>query len=160
MTTFTIISDLPAVQQALELYQRRGVTQALENWLFYFQDKTDARYQEASEETPYAPASIGTTQEFSGRIRGYDAKFGIDSGRLKEEVINSITFTPEGVTSLTTLDYAEYVLGLIQKKGPFEEGILFIDAEDARRLEQEMGDAWNQTILAQLLNFAKRILGL
>lgn len=103
----------------------------------YHRNKTAERYRYAAQATPFAQGSIGRVKPKSGR-RIPDGFFGIDSGALFSDTVNNRRITPDdGLTYYSDLSYSAYVMARFAEKGPFApNGVLFIDDEDLKRMEE------------------------
>jgi len=104
----------------------------------YFRQVTLNRLQYASANTEYATASLGSKQPFTKRVRGVDAEYGIDSQTFLEAISgpNSVRVVQGEFVIETDLEYAERLNSLFALKGPWDEGVLFFDELDVKKLEQ------------------------
>jgi hypothetical protein len=103
----------------------------------YFREVLRERYDRASRETPYSPGWIGTVQEVSGRTRGVDALYGIDSGALYSDLTNNVKITTGGIEVYSDQEYAARIMDLFAQKSPYAPyGLWTMEAEDVDKLEE------------------------
>lgn len=129
----------------LERLLDSGAAEIYRRFNKHLRDKTASRYIFASQVTRYAQSTIGSRQSYTQRVRGVTppegALYGIDEGELFREATENLKFTSEGALLVETdLEYDLYIFNLIEEKGPFEEGLFFVDEDDLQFLENQIVD--------------------
>ncbi|MEB3355634.1 MAG: hypothetical protein VKK04_02725 [Synechococcales bacterium] len=109
----------------------------------YYKPQAIARFDQAAEQTPYAPSSIGTKKRVSGATRGGgdDPGFGIDSGRLRSDLTGeNAEVTDSAIAIFSELPYAARIASLFAEKGPFPEGLPLVEEADLVALEDAIAN--------------------
>jgi hypothetical protein len=138
MPNYPIYVDTTSLKKfALRLKEVRklGILDIYRKFYQYYRAKTRARYIRASQETPYAPSSIGRRKR-NGSIIGEGSLFGIDTTALFQDFTQNVKIDDSGLRVQSDRIYAGYIEMLFQKKGPYApEGVLFVDDQDLETLE-------------------------
>lgn len=119
----------------LKEVRKLGILDIYRQFYQYYRTKTRARYLRASQETPYAPSSIGRRKR-NGTIITEGSLFGIDTTALFQDLTQNVKIDDSGLRMWSNQIYAGYVEMLFQEKGPFTpNGVLFVDNNDLEALE-------------------------
>jgi hypothetical protein len=119
----------------LKEVRKLGILDIYREFYKYYRAKTRARYIRASQETPYAPSSIGRRKR-NGSIIGEGSLFGIDTSALFQDFTENVKIDDSGLRVWSDRIYAGYIEMLFQEKGPYApEGVLFVDDQDLEALE-------------------------
>lgn len=119
----------------LKEVRKLGILDIYREFYKYYRTKTRARYIRASQETPYAPSSIGRKKR-NGSIIGEGSLFGIDTTALFQDFTENVKIDDSGLRVWSDRIYAGYIEMLFQEKGPYApEGVLFVDDQDLETLE-------------------------
>lgn len=134
--------DYDRLSKAVAAVRASGILLIYRDYYRYFRPVLKARYDRVSQETPYSPGWIGTKQTVSGRVRGKDALWGIDSGALYRDLTDQVKITNAGIEVYSDLPYAERIMDLMAKKSPYasEGGLWFVDELDVDKLEEIAAD--------------------
>jgi hypothetical protein len=149
---FTLNStDYDLLGQAIAEVRQSGILLIYRDIYRYMRERTADRYRRAARETPYARRSIGTRQAVSGRIRGRDALFGIDSGKLYGQLVNNVKIDSRGIFMYSDLAYSGKIMELFARKGPFApDSPLFVDDDDLTFIGGVIANRINQAIASKL----------
>jgi hypothetical protein len=129
--------DYERLTQAVATVRASGILLIYREYYRYFRPVLKARYDRASQETPYSKNWIGTKQEISGRTRGKDALYGIDSGNLYRDLTEQVKITNAGIEVFSDLPYAGSIMNLFASKGPYAPfGLWYVDDLDVDKLEE------------------------
>jgi hypothetical protein len=144
-------ADLDRLSQAITRIRTTGAAIAYKKFYQDFRQKTAERYRQASRETKYAPSWVGTKQRVSGRVRGRNAQYGIDSGALFSQIINNVRISQDGLMVYSDLNYAKFIMDRFAQKGPFApRSVIFMDDDDIAGLEQTIAQTMNKIIQEEL----------
>jgi hypothetical protein len=151
MSQFSVKStDYTLLAQAIADVRKNGILLIYRDIYRYMRERTADRYRRAAAQTPYARASIGTRQTVSGKIRGKDAQFGIDSGALFKQLTQNVKIDDRGIFIYSDLAYSAKVMELFARKGPFApDSPLFVNDDDlsfmseviAKRIQQAVEES-------------------
>jgi hypothetical protein len=119
----------------LKEVRKLGILDIYREFYKYYRAKTRARYIRASQETPYAPSSIGRKKR-NGSIIGEGSLFGIDTTALFQDFTENVKIDDSGLRVWSDRIYAGYIEMLFEEKGPYApDGVLFVDDQDLETLE-------------------------
>jgi hypothetical protein len=129
--------DYSRLAAALANVKTASILLVYRDFYRYFREILRERYDRASRETPYSPQWKGTVQAYSGRVRGEDALYGIDSGALYRDLTNNVKITSGGIEVYSDQEYASRMMDLFAQKGPYAPyGLWTMEAEDVDQLEE------------------------
>lgn len=151
---FTLNStDYNLLASAIADVRQNGILLIYRDIYRYMRDRTAERYLRAARETPYAARSFGTKQRVSGRTRGKDAQFGIDSGALFRQLTQNVKIDDRGIFMYSDLAYSIRIMELFARKGPFAPNSpLLVDDDDLAFMGKVIADRINQAIQEKLAN--------
>jgi hypothetical protein len=128
--------DYQRLINAVTTVRASGILLIYRDYYRYLRPVLKARYDRAAQETPYSKRWTGTVQEVSGRTRGKDALYGIDSGNLYRDLTEQVKITNAGIEVYSDLPYAEQIMNLFALKGPYAPfGLWYVDGLDVEALE-------------------------
>jgi hypothetical protein len=130
-------TDFDRLVNAIASVRTASILLIYRDYYQYLRPVLRARYDRISAETEYSQAWMGTTQKVSGRVRGEDALWGVDSGALYSDLTNNVKINQAGLEVFSDLPYAERILDLMATKGPYAPYHLwFVDDLDIEALEE------------------------
>ncbi|MGL5719903.1 MAG: hypothetical protein ACRCYP_03810 [Alphaproteobacteria bacterium] len=144
-------SDLDRLDQAITRIRTTGAPIAYKRFYQDFRETIADRYRQASRETQYAPSWVGTKQRVSGRIRGRNSLYGIDSGALFSQIVNNVRIDRNGLMVYSDLNYAKFIMDRFAQKGPFApRPPIFMNEDDIQGLGTIIADVMQKIIADEL----------